>query len=388
MASAAAAFVSPLRGVLPLRPSAAAAAAAAAAACGRRSSWLAPRPAATAAATAATPAAAPPPPPDCLAQEEGEPGSENYRIYFRRHDGSLCSPWHHIYPFPRRRGIDPSEALEQKETPISSSPYQDRPYTPGSVAAAADHFAAAAVAAAAPPVAAAFDAVSGSAAATSTAATATAAAAAAIPAAAAGEEGLFIRYVAEIARGSLAKNEIVKAKPWNPIEQDRNPDGSLRYLRWPMDWSYGSIPQTWADPGLATVGPDVSGLGGDDDPLDVIEVTEQQHNPGTIVTAKVIGGLFLIDSGEVDLKVLVVSVGSPLFPLLHTPIDLDRLRPGFLATSSNNTPAATTRQQQQQQQQQKQQQQQQEHRQQQQQQQKQEQQQEQQQHEYSATHLA
>ncbi|KAL8444049.1 hypothetical protein Emag_005702 [Eimeria magna] len=98
-----------------------------------------------------------------------------------------------------------------------------------------------------------------------------------------------------------------------------------------MAWSYGSIPQTWANPSL-TGGPEVFGLGGDDDPIDVVEVSQQQHNPGAIVSAKVIGGLCLIDSEEVDLKVLVVSAGSPLLPLLHTPADLERLRPGFLSS--------------------------------------------------------
>ncbi|KAL8271077.1 hypothetical protein Esti_004994 [Eimeria stiedai] len=309
MALEAAAFASRLRGALPVLP-------AAAAACGRRS-WLASPPGAAAAATTRVAAAA-----DCFAEEEGVPGTESFRIYFKRKDGRPCSPWHHIHPFPQQQGVDPgpwggddpSEAQQQNEAQAAASRLNpEKRYTPGGVAAAAER--AAAAAAAGLPVAAAFKALS-----PSTAATAAAAAG-----------GLLIRYVAEIALGSSAKNEIVMGKPWNPIQQVRNADASLRFLRWPMAWSYGSIPQTWADPSLAG-GPEVFGLGGDDDPLDVVEVSRQQHKPGAIVDAKVIGGLCLIDSGEVDLKVLVVSVGSPLLPLLHSPADLERLRPGFLSS--------------------------------------------------------
>ncbi|KAL8444050.1 hypothetical protein Emag_005703 [Eimeria magna] len=248
MASAAAAFVSPLRGALPpLRP--------AAAAYGRRS-WLAPRPsaaAATAAAAAATEAAAAAAAAgvDCFAEEEGIGGSETFRIYFKRRDGSRCSPWHHVTPFIENSRTHPSEALQQKDIHSNVfSQHQPNPYTPGNVAAAAgraaaaaaaappvadaaEHAAAAAAAAeaaaaeAASPVAAAFEAFTSS----SSSSSSSSSAAAASAAAAAAGEGVFIRYVAEIAPGSSAKYEIKTSEPWNPIEQDRNADGEVMAVR-------------------------------------------------------------------------------------------------------------------------------------------------------------
>ncbi|KAL8425963.1 hypothetical protein Efla_000940 [Eimeria flavescens] len=285
---------------------------AAVAACERRS-WLStPRPASAAAAVGSAAAAAAAAGGGCFSVQEGTPGREGFRISFRRADGRLCSPWHHIEPFsqraagePRCRRLEPRADKAESSQLDSSPPPQLPPYRTAAAAAAASRAATAAAAAAAPAPAA-----------DEAAATA------------AGEDFL-IRYVAEIECGSAAKNEIMTGKPWNPIEQDRNEDGSPRVLRWPMEWSYGSIPQTWADPRLRG-GPEVFGLGGDDDPLDVVEVTQQQHKPGEIVAAKVLGGLCLIDSGEVDLKVLVVSLASPLFPLLSSPADLEAVRPGFL----------------------------------------------------------
>ena len=53
-----------------------------------------------------------------------------------------------------------------------------------------------------------------------------------------------------------------------------------------MGWSYGSLPLTWEDPSLKGP-PEVFGLGGDGDPLDVLEVSQERHAPGSIVEAKV-----------------------------------------------------------------------------------------------------
>lgn len=45
---------------------------------------------------------------------------------------------------------------------------------------------------------------------------------------------------------------------------------------------------------------------------------------------QVIGALPLIDSEEVDVKILVVSAESPLFTSINGPADLEILKPGFL----------------------------------------------------------
>lgn len=46
--------------------------------------------------------------------------------------------------------------------------------------------------------------------------------------------------------------------------------------------------------------------------------------------AQVIGALALIDSGETDYKILVVSSSSPFFSAINSPDDLEILRPGFV----------------------------------------------------------
>ncbi|XP_026192263.1 soluble inorganic pyrophosphatase 6, chloroplastic [Cyclospora cayetanensis] len=85
-----------------------------------------------------------------------------------------------------------------------------------------------------------------------------------------------VQFVAEISCGSALKNEIRLQEAFNPIRQDRHKDGQP--------------------------------------------------------TSLVIGALALIDSGEVDYKILVVSASSPFFSALHSPTDLQILRPGFLDT--------------------------------------------------------
>src|SRR5690349_20059865 len=62
--------------------------------------------------------------------------------------------------------------------------------------------------------------------------------------------------------------------------------------------NYGFIPQTYAE---------------DDDPLDVLVLCQEAVVPMTLVTARAIGLMTMIDTGKRDHKILAVAVGDPEF---------------------------------------------------------------------------
>ena len=73
----------------------------------------------------------------------------------------------------------------------------------------------------------------------------------------------------------------------NPIKQDTHDDGSVRfYMYGSPPFNYGLLRQTWEDP--ATV---EGGYGGDNDPLDIIEVGSGPLPIGTALKVKVKKGL-------------------------------------------------------------------------------------------------
>jgi inorganic pyrophosphatase len=62
--------------------------------------------------------------------------------------------------------------------------------------------------------------------------------------------------------------------------------------------NYGFIPQTFAE---------------DDDPLDVLVLCQEPLAPLTLVTARAIGLMTMIDGGKKDHKILAVAVNDPEF---------------------------------------------------------------------------
>jgi inorganic pyrophosphatase len=62
--------------------------------------------------------------------------------------------------------------------------------------------------------------------------------------------------------------------------------------------NYGFIPQTYAE---------------DDDPLDVLVLCQEAVAPMTLVTARAIGLMTMIDTGKRDHKILAVAIGDPEF---------------------------------------------------------------------------
>lgn len=133
-----------------------------------------------------------------------------------------------------------------------------------------------------------------------------------------------INMVTEIPMYMTAKMEADKSFPGNAIRQDMNKDGSPRYYTYGTTFfNYGFIPQTWEDPEMIS-----NGYGGDNDPIDVIELGDKPLLMGSVTPCRVLGNLELIDEGETDHKILCISMTDPLSSTVRTIDDLERAKPG------------------------------------------------------------
>lgn len=98
-----------------------------------------------------------------------------------------------------------------------------------------------------------------------------------------------VNAVIEIPQGSRAKYEVDKAT--GLLKLDRVIYSSFHY---PIN--YGFIPQT---------------LGQDGDPLDILVFCSQSIQPLCLVEATVVGNMQMIDSGQVDDKIIAVASKDP-----------------------------------------------------------------------------
>lgn len=120
------------------------------------------------------------------------------------------------------------------------------------------------------------------------------------------EKQPLLHFVCEIPRMTHAKLEIHKGHEPNPLIQDTTGSNKLRFYRYGESIvNYGAIAQTWEDPNIAD--PD-TGLGGDNDPIDVLQLNSKPCRRGSVQRVRVLGALALVDSGETDWKLLVVNV--------------------------------------------------------------------------------
>jgi 3'-phosphoadenosine 5'-phosphosulfate synthase len=133
--------------------------------------------------------------------------------------------------------------------------------------------------------------------------------------------------VTEIPMYCTAKMEIQKMLSNSPIAQDTNSDGSPRHYSYGTPFfNYGLIPQTWEDPNLKSA----QGYGGDNDPLDVIELGSSPLQMGGLTPCRVLGSFELIDEGETDHKILCIAVDDKDANQIHSLEDLERVKPGHL----------------------------------------------------------
>lgn len=142
-----------------------------------------------------------------------------------------------------------------------------------------------------------------------------------------------VNMVVEIPRWSNGKFEISKEVPFNPIVQDVK-NGKVRFVNniFPFKGyihNYGAIPQTWEDPTTE----EISGLKGDNDPLDCCEIGSGILSMGDIKEVKILGSLALIDDGEMDWKILTIDINDPLSCKVNNLSDVQIYFPGLLEST-------------------------------------------------------
>jgi inorganic pyrophosphatase len=98
-----------------------------------------------------------------------------------------------------------------------------------------------------------------------------------------------VNAVIEIPQGSRAKYEIDKES--GLLRLDR-----IIYSSFYYPCNYGFIPQTY---------------GGDKDPLDILVLTSLPVTPLCLMTAKVVGVMQMVDSGDADDKIIAVAANDP-----------------------------------------------------------------------------
>src|SRR6266853_2316734 len=104
----------------------------------------------------------------------------------------------------------------------------------------------------------------------------------------------------EIPMGSSVKYELDKKT--GLLRMDRILYSAVYYPA-----NYGFIPQTYAE---------------DDDPLDVLVLCQEAVAPLTLVSARAIGLMTMIDSGKRDHKILAGAADDPEYNGFHGPDDL------------------------------------------------------------------
>ena len=106
--------------------------------------------------------------------------------------------------------------------------------------------------------------------------------------------------IIEIPMGSNVKYELDKAT--GLLRMDRVLYSAVYYPA-----NYGFIPRTLAD---------------DDDPLDVLVMCQETLAPLTLVAARAIGLMTMIDSGRRDDKILAVAIADPEYQAVRSLHDL------------------------------------------------------------------
>jgi inorganic pyrophosphatase len=134
-------------------------------------------------------------------------------------------------------------------------------------------------------------------------------------------------FICEIPKWTRNKMEISRDLHKNPIKQDIKCDELRVYKYGDMMFNYGAFPKTWEDPKFISK---YTNLGGDDDPLDAIEIGIQQLSMGSINKVKVLGILAMIDDGETDWKVIVISKDDYMAHLLNDINDVHEKIPQLL----------------------------------------------------------
>lgn len=114
----------------------------------------------------------------------------------------------------------------------------------------------------------------------------------------------YVTGIIEIPKGSRAKYELDKES--GMLRLDRVLYSSVYYPA-----NYGFIPQTYCD---------------DNDPLDILILSQIEFTPLCLVRAKVIGVMQMVDQGEADDKIIAVAADDVSVNYVN---DIDELPPHF-----------------------------------------------------------
>ena len=125
-----------------------------------------------------------------------------------------------------------------------------------------------------------------------------------------------ITVVVEIPSGTMEKWEVDKTDGELKLEMIDGKPRIINYLGYPGN--YGFIPQTLLD----------KQSGGDGDPLDVIVIGPPEER-GSVISCKLLGVLYLKDTGETDDKLIALSKQSTLFKI-NSLEELQLKYPGIL----------------------------------------------------------
>ncbi|XP_057737330.1 soluble inorganic pyrophosphatase 6, chloroplastic-like [Arachis stenosperma] len=139
-------------------------------------------------------------------------------------------------------------------------------------------------------------------------------------------DGAF-NFIVEIPKESSAKMEVATDEAFTPIKQDTK-KGKLRYYPYNINWNYGLLPQTWEDPSFANS--EVEGAFGDNDPVDVVEIGDSRRKIGEVLRVKPLAALAMIDEGELDWKIVAISLDDPRASLVNDVNDVEEHFPGTL----------------------------------------------------------
>jgi len=114
--------------------------------------------------------------------------------------------------------------------------------------------------------------------------------------------------VIEIPTGSSIKYEL--DKDTGLLRMDRMLYSAVHYPA-----NYGFVPQTLAE---------------DDDPLDVLVLCQEPVAPLTLITARAVGLMTMVDSGKLDHKIIAVATTDPEYSSYNEAIDLPNHRRNML----------------------------------------------------------
>ncbi|CAA6657619.1 unnamed protein product [Spirodela intermedia] len=140
-------------------------------------------------------------------------------------------------------------------------------------------------------------------------------------------DGVF-NFIVEIPKETSAKMEVATDEPFTPIKQDTKKGSSDTTRKYNINWNYGLLPQTWEDPSFSNE--EVDGAFGDNDPVDVVEIGDARGKIGQILKVKPLAALAMIDEGELDWKIVAISLDDPRASLVNDVDDVEKHFPGTL----------------------------------------------------------